>query len=161
MGAGQHAKFIERLRGSKRGVFAFAYWLSARGHWIEIPSTEEAPTAADHPDYIDKGDLFAWKAGFGRKLRIEVKTLGITFSGKGDWPFSEVFVSSVASVDRSLEEVHAWVSVSHDLAAAVIVKQTTWETWTIKTGLVSNTGNVESNYACPLEEAKFISLSIG
>jgi hypothetical protein len=160
MGADQHAKFIERLRGSRRGVFAFAYWLSARGHWIEIPSTEEAPTAADHLDYIDKGDLFAWKAGFGRKLRIEVKTLGITFSGKGDWPFPEVFVDSVASVDRTLEEVHAWVSVSNDLAAAVIVKQTTSATWSKTTRLNRNTGNAETFYAAPLEAVQFSPIAV-
>jgi hypothetical protein len=152
----QHEKFIARLRGSKPGVFAFAYWLNARGYWIEIPPTEEAPTAADHPDYIDKGDLFAWKNG--PKLRIEVKTLGVIFTGRDDWPFPEVFVANAPSVDRSLEEVYAWVSVSNDLAAAVMVKVTTWETWRLTTRTASNTGNYETYYSAPLEEAKFISL---
>ena len=155
----QHAKFLSRLRGSRPGVWAFAYWLNSRGYTVEVPPIEEAPTAADHPLFVDSGDLFAWKKG-GERLRIEVKTLGVTFSSAADWPFREVFVSNVASVHRSIEEVYAWVSVSNDLAAAVMVKATTWETWYKTTCMVSNTGNAETNYAAPLEEVRFISLRV-
>lgn len=156
MGESQHEKFLARLRGSEPGRWAFGYWLGSRGYDVLIPATREAPTAAQHRDFADKGDLFATKAGVC--LRIEVKTLGITFTGRDDWPFREVFVSSVASVHRSIEEVYAWVSVSNDLRAAVMVKATTWETWYKTTCLVSNTGNVEANYAAPLDEVRFISL---
>ena len=156
-GVGQHAKFLARLRGSKPGVFAFAYWLNSRGFTIEIPPTEEAPTAADHPNYIDKGDLFAWRSP-GERLRIEVKTLGVNFTGRADWPFPEVFVASVLSVNRSIEDVYAWVSVSNDLGAAVMVKATTWETWTRTTKTASNTGNDEIFYAAPMREVRFIPL---
>jgi hypothetical protein len=161
LGTSQHAKFIERLRGSKPGVFAFAYWLNSQGFWVEIAPTEEAPCAADHPQYVDKGDLFAWKKG-GPRLRVEVKTLGVTFSGAADWPFPDVFVASKMSIDRALGagEVYAWVSVSHDLAAAVMTKATTRKTWAETTKHASNTGNDEIFYAAPLEEVRFIKLAM-
>jgi hypothetical protein len=154
----QHAKFLERLRGSNPGRFAFAYWVNSRGFTVEIPPILEAPTAAEHDAYADNGDLFAWKKS-GKRLRLEVKTLGITFSSVDDWPYREVFVSNVAAVDRA-SDVYAWVSVSHDLAFAAIVKATTWETWYKTTCRVSNTGNDETNYAAPLEEVRFISICV-
>jgi hypothetical protein len=157
-GATQHARFIARLRASKPGVFAFAYWLSSRGYWVEIAPTREAPCAAEHPQYIDQGDLFAWKEG-GPRLRIEVKTLSVTFSGRNDWPYPNVFVASAMSVDRAIDEVYAWVSVSHDLGAAVMMEATTFGTWTRTTKTASNTGNDEIFYAAPMEGVKFIKLA--
>ena len=124
MSAIQHAKFIDRLRGSKRGQWAFAYWLNSQGYWTMIPPIKEAPTAAEHKKYRDKGDVFAWEEG-GPRLRVEVKTLGIVFTGPRDWPYREVFVASEASVRRAIGDVFAWVSVSDDLAAAAIVEETT------------------------------------
>ena len=153
----QHAKFLARLLGSNPGRFAFAYWLNDRhGYTVELPPIKGAPTAAEHRLYADKGDVFAWKAG--PRLRIEVKTLNVTFSCRADWPFREVFVSSVATVFRAFEETYAWVNVSQDLRAAVIVEGSTWESWYVVTKLVSNTGNVESNFAAPLDKVTFISL---
>ena len=153
----QHAKFLERLDGSQRGVWAFGYWLNSRGYTVEIPPIERAPSAAEHRNFTDNGDLFAWKTG-GARLRIEVKTLGIIFSCREDWPFPEVFVSSVDSVHRTIEEVYAWVSVSNDLGVAAMIKATTWETWYKTTKLNRNTGNAEVYYAAPLEEVRFFSI---
>lgn len=154
----QHDKFLARLRASKPGVFAFAYWLNdSRKFTVEIPPTEEAPTAAEHAKFADSGDLFAWKKS-GPRLRIEVKTLTVTFTGRQDWPFREVFVDSVLSVNRSIGDVYAWVSVSADLKAAVMVKESTWEAWYPVTKLNSNTGNEETFYAAPLDAVTFISL---
>jgi hypothetical protein len=156
MGA-QHDKFLARLRGSKQGVFVVGYWLNSRGYDVEIPASKEAPTAAEHANFIDSGDLFASKAG--RRLRLEVKTLGVEFSGRQDWPFPEVFVASVLSVNRSIEDVYAWMSVSSDLAAAAMVEATTWPVWYRVTVTAGNTGNEETCYAAPLEVVKFVSLA--
>jgi hypothetical protein len=157
LGTSQHAKFLDRLRGSKRGQWAFAYWLSSQGYWVTIPPLREAPTAAEHRNYRDNGDVFAWEEG-GPRLRIEVKTLGVTFTGRRDWPYREVFVASVDSVRRAIGDVFAWVSVSDDLGAAAIVEERTSDEWYIRTCPVSNTGNVESNFACPLDLVKFVKL---
>lgn len=140
-------------------MWAFGYWLNeTRKFTVEIQPTEEAPTAAEHRAYSDSGDLFAWQKN-GPRRRFEVKGLTITFSGRRDWPFREVFVSSVRSVHRSVGDVYAWVSISADLKAAVmIMEETTWETWYRVTKLNSVTGNDETYYACPLDKVSFISL---
>jgi hypothetical protein len=151
----QHAKFITRLRGAKAGEFVWGYWLSiTRGYDIEIPATKEAPTAADHAEYVDKGDVFATKAG--RRLRFEVKTLSVTFTGPKDWPYPEVFVARVEQVDRAIDDVCAWISLSNDFGAAVRVEPTTRAKWYRTTRINKNTGNEETYYAVKLEDARFM-----
>lgn len=152
----QHERFLERLRASKRGVFAVAYWLHGFGYTVEIAANGEAPTASDHQNFVDHGDLFITRDS--RRRRIEVKTVGFTFTGRADWPFNEVFVSNVATVDRSGDEVAVWITVSNDLAAAAIIDSETRAVWNVRTILARNTGNEERNYAAPLYAVKFVPL---
>jgi hypothetical protein len=146
----QHARFLKRLDASMPAVFAVAQMQHAKGRTVEIPALRRAPTAAEHEHYIDGGDLFVMV-----RHRIEVKWLRVNFTGADDWPFREVFVSNVASVDRANGEVAAYVSVSRDLHHVAIVERSTKPHWYVVEKLVSNTGNLERNYACPLREVIF------
>jgi len=145
----QHQRFLERLVASERAVFVVAQMQHAKGRVVEIPKTSFAPTAAEAQHHVDGGDLFVV-----RRHRIEVKHLGINFTGHADWPFREVFVSNVAAVDRATD-VLAYVSVSHDFACAVIIPHETRPHWYVVETFVKNTGNMERNYACPLELVVF------
>jgi hypothetical protein len=141
----QHERFLERLAASSQAVFLVARMQYAKGRTVEIPRMQFAPTAAQADDYVDAGDLI-----IVQRHRIEVKHLSINFTCAADWPFNEVFVSNVAAVDRANNDVLAYVSVSQDMRHIAIVERSTRSHWYVVQKPVSNTGNVERNYACPL-----------
>jgi hypothetical protein len=145
----QHEEFLERLKASEHARFVWAQVEHAKGRTIEIPPTKYAPTAAEAPFYVDRGDLI-WVV----RRRFEVKHLGITFSGPDDWPYPVMLVSNVASVDRA-EDVLAYIAISHDYACGAIAKCDTRKYWHVVETFAKNTGNVEKNYACPMELVTF------
>jgi hypothetical protein len=143
----QHARFLSRLRDSSRAVFAVAFFQHQRGRRVEIPPLKFAPDASQHELFVDEGDLYVWVGD--KRLRFEIKHLGVNFTGAGDWPFREAFVSNVAAVDRATD-VHFYVSVSNDMRHAAIISRKTRDSWYTTTALAQNTGNAESFYACPM-----------
>jgi hypothetical protein len=149
----EHDRFLQRLRASMPAVFAVAWMQHAKGHDIEIPALRCAPRPEDIPDYRDTGDLFVTING--KRHRIEVKWLGVNFTGAADWPFREVFVDSVSSVERANGEVSAYVSASRDLTHMAIIKQETGIDWYPVETLNRVTGNVERFYACPISAVIF------
>jgi hypothetical protein len=150
----QHAKFQNRLRSSSNAVAVVASWLNRKGKHIEIPSMRISPTADQASDYLDGGDLYIIE-----KKRVEVKHLGINFTSADDWPFREIFISNVAAVDRSFDQVSAWVSVSQDMGYIAVVKPDSREHWYISEKKASNTGNVESYYATNIKHVQFIKIN--
>ena len=150
----QHRRFLERLAASSEAVFAVAKWLNRQGKTVQIPHISFAPTAADADLHVDDGDLFVIE-----RKRVEVKRLGVDFTGRDDWPFKEAFVSNKAAVDRSFENVSAWIFVSSDLLHAAVVTPSTREHWYLKKTMAKNTGNEEEFYACPLEHVTFRKIS--
>jgi hypothetical protein len=149
----QHLRFLDRLRGSSPGVFAFGYWLHRKGYTIEIPGLKFAPTANDAIHYVDSGDLFIVKP----RERYDVKHLSRTFSSGQDFPFPDAFVANVPAVDRA-DDVALYVSISNDLKCAALIPPITKPEWRIKETRASNTGNVERFYACPLRYVTFEAL---
>lgn len=152
----QHERFLERLAGSSEAVFAVARWLHVSGRSVEIPTTQFAPTAADADSFVDGGDLFIVE-----KKRVEVKRIGKSFASAADWPFREVFVSNKAAVERSADQVSAWITVSADLAAVAIVPSSSRPHWFIREALAKNTGNREAFYCCPIDRVEFRALKSG
>jgi len=151
----QHKRFLNRLARSREAVMRVAQWLHFSGLDIEIPSVQFSPTAAESDSYIDVGDIFILT-----KQAIEVKRLGIQFSGSADWPFKEVFVSNKATVERNRGRVSAYISLSADMNYAAVVNVDTKPHWYEKQTRASNTGNMESFYACPIRYVKFCDLGI-
>jgi len=149
----QHDKFLGRLVASVDGVFAVAKWLHLQGYTITIDGMRKAPTAADADGFLDDGDIFAMKDEGPVRL-LQVKRIGKSFSSRLDWPFGEVFVSSKAAVDR-LAHVDSYLTLSHDMIGLVIVESKTRDKWYLVDRRASNTGNVETFYACPLADALF------
>ena len=151
----QHAKFLERLKQSSRAVFAVAWYQHRKGRRVEIPPLRFAPDASQHQEYVDEGDLYVWLGE--QREQIEVKGLTINFTGLEDYPYKMLMVGNVASVDRA-GDVLCRVAVSQDMTHAAIAHRHTRPDWQVVTGLVKNTGNVESNYGCPLRLVQFVKL---
>jgi hypothetical protein len=146
----QHSRFQQRLRSSSKAVAVVAAWLNAKGKHVEMPPMQIAPTASQADNYLDSGDIYIIE-----RKRCEVKHLGVNFTCANDWPFREIFISNVSAVDRSLEQVSAWISVSKDMKYAAIIKPDSKDRWHISKKKASNTGNVESYYAANIEDAVF------
>ena len=152
----QHARFLERLRRSSRAVFAVAWYMHNTGRRIEIPAVQFAPDASQHPDYVDIGDLYVWLGD--KRERLEVKGRAFNFTSAKDFPYPSMMIGNVPALDRAGVEVLYYIGVSKDLRYAAIAHQKTRPQWEVITGEVKNTGNVESNYACPIELLKFQAL---
>jgi hypothetical protein len=152
----QHDKFLEGLEGSSAAVFAFAFYLHMKGRRIEIAPLRKAPTAAEHADYADDGDLFIIEAD--KRKRVEVKGINREFTCAADWPFrDEILVSKVTTVDRTLEDTSTvgWVTLSQDMRFAVCVQVETREHWYETQKFCRNTGNIERFYAVDKRYATF------
>ncbi len=149
----QHNRFLQRLADSEAARFAVAQHLCRKGSLIEIPPLRFAPTAADAEHYRDEGDLF-----LVTRKRIEVKGLSINFTGRDDWPFAYVFVTSKTVAEREGRPVAAYISISADLKHAVVIKGSTSGLWFSVDKSNRNTGNVERYLACPLSHVEFITI---
>jgi hypothetical protein len=147
----QHRRFQQRLIASRHAMFVFAEWQHKLGYSVEVPRLRVAPTAAEHADYSDDGDVFVIV-----RQRFEVKGLDVTFSGRHDWPFgNRIFVDTVRKVDRAQGEVIAYVSVSADFRALAIIPGDTSQHWYPVKVRNSLTGNIDDTYACPIEHCLF------
>jgi hypothetical protein len=145
----QHARFLERVKASAHAVFVIGRLQHLNGWTVEIPGVRLAPTAKDAPMFVDKGDLFLVK-----RTRLDVKHRDIDFTGREDFPYPTMFVSNVAAVDRA-HDVEAYITVSRDFSCRAIITKETRPHWIKVDCLASNTGNIETNYACPIEHVIF------
>ena len=153
--SGQHARFQARMRQSSAALFAVAKYLHDGGFDIEIRGMRVAPKASQHEAFADAGDLHVWING--KRELVQVKGRQFNFTSADDFPYVSMMVGSVASLDRVTDALY-YVGVSLNLEYAAIAHRDTRPDWTIKTTTVSNTGNVESNYVCPISLLKFTRL---
>jgi hypothetical protein len=151
----QHGDFLKRLNGSRPAVFAVAYWLNGRGNEMIIPPLKYAPSAADAADYVDAGDLFC-RSPRGMTRLVEVKHSRKWLAR--DFPYQLMFVASVAQVERRHGQVGAYFVVSLDYSRLGWIKPSTQVHWTLVEKRAGNTGNVERNYACPVDHVIFVDL---
>lgn len=153
----QHAKFQQRFIHSSRAVFAHAEHLHVSGYRVEIPPLRVAPTAADHAEYADDGDLFVLPGGDWR-VRYEVKGLGYDFESRGTWPHRRFYVDRKHRIDSEFDKISAWVYLNPALTHFALVLPHTRPHWFVHNGFNSKTGNYEDNYCCPLELVDFYKL---
>lgn len=153
----QHQKFLKRLAGSGPAIFAVARYLSGRGYDVCIPAIKYAPTAKDHLDYVDGGDIKIRKDGKDWE-RIEVKGRTFNFYDQSNWPFPDMVISNKASIDRADPFPRAYFIVSKDLKRAAIVRGDTRDQWYGGYLKPENTGNHEAMYFTKMDGIKFIDL---
>ena len=157
----QHSKFVVRLAESRRAVFRVGEWLNYRGHDLFIPATTFAPTAADAPKHIDRGDIRIISKSEGVPDHvIEVKHTQVEFTCENDYPHSFPIVSNMASVERNRGNIFAYIVLSKDMKFGIIMRAKFSEHWFPRKIRAGNTGNVEDFYMCPMPYADFLSIEV-
>jgi hypothetical protein len=146
----QHAAFQQRLRDSAPAVFAYVQHLSVKGCVVEFPPLRIAPTAAEHEQYADSGDIFVLV-----RKRVEIKGLSRDWTSRSDWPFEHFFVDRKHRVESEAGEVALWVYLNKPLTHYAIVKPSTMAAWYPHSTHNSGTGNVEDYICCPLTHVSF------
>jgi len=148
------AEFEARLDNSVAPMFQFAQYLHTKGISLEIPGLKKKGQNGVPMDYKDKGDLFIVHND-GRKSRIEVKSITANFTGREDYPFEFIFISSKATVERARDEVERWVILSRDRKYFASIHKDTQDTWFEVEKYASNTRKNEWFYAAPLDVVKW------
>lgn len=125
-----HAKFLNHLNASIEPVFRVAQWLCSKGHDIYIPGLKRASHPNQWQQFADSGDLFLVRDG--NLLRLEVKRLGVNFTGPNDWPFGNRFiVCAKHSFDRADPAPHAYIILSKDMHYAAVSRSCDRNLWKI------------------------------
>lgn len=156
--------FVDRLKSSRAAVFRVAEWIHrgdmySHGRSVYIPAIRICPEGENPADYLDDGDLFINDGKKGR-MKIEVKhKKKLNFTSRIDYPFKDVFVSNVDTVERNWGTVEAYIVVSNDMTHAIIIPSHTRDKWIVKEVLASNTKRLERYYVCPLDLVSFRKIS--
>jgi hypothetical protein len=156
--------FVDRLKSSRAAVFRVAEWVHrgdmySKGRSVYIPAIRICPPNENPSDYLDDGDLFVNDGEKGR-LKLEVKhKQKLNFTSRFDYPFKDVFVSNVDTVERNWGTVEAYIVVNHEMTHAIIIPNHTRDKWVIREVLASNTKRLERYYVCPLNVVSFRKIS--
>jgi hypothetical protein len=152
-----HRRFLRDLDGSRHSMFVVAEWLHKKGYSVEIPAIRYAPTAADHAEYSDNGDVFVfcyWN--YDVRHRYEVKRLDVCFGGRHSWPFgNRIYVDKASKVEKAKGDVIGWVTVSNDYRALAVIPRNTSQHWEKIEVNNRKSGKVDLTYSCPLMYADF------
>ncbi|MAT51149.1 MAG: hypothetical protein CMK32_08200 [Porticoccaceae bacterium] len=149
-----HKKFLKHLDSSVDGVLWAAKWLIGKGYDVTLRPASRAPSRKDWKDHADGGDIFI-------QQRVEVKHLGVSFSGRDDWPFGSKFiVCAKHSFDMANPKPLAYMIVSADKACIAFVKSETSNHWQVETRTDSRYDSVTQEfYLSPLEYVSFVPAS--
>jgi hypothetical protein len=100
--------------------------------------------------HVDNGDLYI-------NMRVEVKTLGITFTNRADWKFGDKFiVCAKHSFDNAKPKPYAYIIQSADLKHIAVVNSSTCKQWYTEARKDSRYEDVTQDfYLCPIDLVKF------
>jgi hypothetical protein len=145
-----HQKFLKHLDQSTDGVLSAAKWLSKRGYSVTMPPTTSSEKYADRMKHVDKGDLFI-------NLRVEVKTLSYTFTGRDDWMFGDkLIVCAKHSFDNADPKPYGYIIQSADLKHVAIVHSSTFKHWYVEQKTDRRYEDYTQDfYFCPMDLVKF------
>ena len=123
------------------------------GYPVSIPPTFVAPSHEEREEYADDGDLYVGQ-------RVEVKRLGVEFTGRADWPFGSKFiVCAKHSFDRAKPKPYRYYYLNKSETHAAIVMGSSHKSWYCETKKDSRYEDmVQDCYMCPMHLVKFISL---
>ena len=147
-------KFVEHLEASHEGVMNAMNWFLKKGYEVTIPPTTVAESYETRMNHVDNGDLFI-------KMRIEVKRLGVTFTGRDDWPYGKKFmVCGKDSFDRADPKPFAYLIQSKDLKSMGIVLSASSKNWYVENKLDKRYPEpyYQDFYMCPMEHVSFCSI---
>ena len=143
-------RFVKHLSESHEGVISAANWLNSLGYSVTIPPSTVSDSYENRMKHVDNGDLYI-------NMRIEVKTLGITFTSREDWKFGDKFiVCAKHSFDNAKPKPYAYIIQSADLKHIAVVHTHTFKQWYSEARKDSRYEDVTQDfYLCPIDLVKF------
>lgn len=154
---GNHQRFLQHLSESGGAVWEVAMMLQDRGYFVSVAPTSKAARHEDWKQHADQGDLFI-------SQRVEVKRLGVDFTGQEDWPFGDKFiVCAKHSFDRAFPRPYAYVILSSSGQYAATVFTSDCDKWTVEQRTDKRYENVSQEfYFCPFHLVRFFRMpSVG
>jgi hypothetical protein len=143
-------RFVKHLDESHEGVISAANWLNSLGYSVTIPPSTVSDSYENRMKHVDNGDLYI-------NMRVEVKTLGITFTNKADWKFGDKFiVCAKHSFDNAKPKPYAYIIQSADLQHIAVVNSNTCKQWYSEKRKDSRYEDVTQDfYLCPIDLVRF------
>lgn len=143
-------RFVKHLNDSHEGVISAANWLNSLGYSVTIPPSTVSDSYENRMKHVDNGDLYI-------NMRVEVKTLGITFTSRADWKFGDKFiVCAKHSFDNAKPKPYAYIIQSADLKHIAVVHSTTFKQWYSESRKDSRYEDVTQDfYLCPIDLVRF------
>ena len=143
-------RFVKHLSESHEGVISAANWLNSLGYSVTIPPSTVSDSYENRMKHVDNGDLYI-------NMRIEVKTLGITFTSRADWKFGDKFiVCAKHSFDNAKPKPYAYIIQSADLKHIAVVHTHTFKQWYSEKRKDSRYEDVTQDfYLCPIDLVRF------
>ena len=143
-------RFVKHLSESHEGVISAANWLNSLGYSVTIPPSTVSDSYENRMKHVDNGDLYI-------NMRVEVKTLGITFTSRADWKFGDKFiVCAKHSFDNAKPKPYAYIIQSADLKHIAVVHSTTFKQWYSESRKDSRYEDVTQDfYLCPIDLVRF------
>lgn len=145
-----HDKFLSHLDASSSAVWTVAKMLNGKGYNVSVPAHTRAKTHDEWKQHADGGDIFI-------SQRIEVKQLGIDFTGSTDWPFGSRFiVCAKHAFDRATPRPYAYIILSRAGTHAATVFCSDSESWYVEERADSRYKNVRQEfYFSPIHLVRF------
>ena len=143
-------RFVKHLSESHEGVISAANWLNSLGYSVTIPPSTVSDSYENRMKHVDNGDLYI-------NMRVEVKTLGITFTSRADWKFGDKFiVCAKHSFDNAKPKPYAYIIQSADLKHIAVVHSSTFKQWYSESRKDSRYEDVTQDfYLCPIDLVRF------
>jgi len=156
----RHQQFLSDLDDSVDAVAALAAYFVRRGHGIYVPGLRKAPEHSQHREYSDSGgDLYVNNLNGVQRTKIDVKCLGVNFTGEDDWPYWPNFiVNSRYSYDMASPKPHYYYILSNNKTHAGIVSVKTTPSWRIEDRRDYRDGRMREFYLCPMECVEFVKI---
>jgi hypothetical protein len=145
-----HQDFIETLNMSDDAVWEVARVFRELGYTVTRHPSTVAERKEEWKEHSDGGDLFV-------EQKIEVKRLGVNFTGQSDWPFGRYFiVDSKDSFNRKQPKPYAYVILSNDNNYIAAVFVSTKQFWSVEVRSDKRRGRVDKEYYfCPISMVHF------
>jgi len=146
-------RFKKHLAKSHGPVWKVANYISSMGYPVNIPPTFVAPSHEEWKEYADDGDLYVGQ-------RVEVKKLGVDFTGRRDWPFGSKFiVCAKHSFERAKPKPYRYYYLNKNETHAAVVMGSSHKSWYCETKKDSRYEDmVQSFYMSPMNLVKFVEL---
>ena len=151
--------FKKNLADSKPSVEAVARHLEAVGCVVVRVPIQVRPDNCDAQERAEYGldpDLLAIRGGVSQ--RVEVKRTGLSFTGKGDFPFPLVIFEETQRWDRMSPKPMFYMVVNKALTTALRVGLDTELGWFRRRRWVERNGRFKDFYECPLSATQVVRL---